>query len=570
MTTIDPMQQALLGQIGRSRGNDPRRSLAASLVRLSPPPAPINNSGSGLAYALTQGLNGFVGGRMMRDADDSEQAREAQAFDRYSNFITQQRQAQATELEAARNPPAAIPASMPQPMPQAPMPAAQPSPAMAGPVRAPADIGRYIEEASAATGIPVEILTAKIRQESNFNPLARGRAGEIGLAQIMPSTARQPGFGMQPVDPEALRDPRANVMFGAQYLRARAGEGVDWNNPEHVDRAFRAYNGGGDPNYVPNVRRWMPQGEQAAPGGAAPAGGVAPQAQPQLDALNIEIERVGRVAATGNPMAQTYLQELRDRRGMMIAQQGRMDQQSFQAQQAAEAQRAREAQAQQQREFQAEQARQAAADRTAQAELQARLAREGREAERGRLSPAEITLREETEDRLAGTVSARNALTEALRLSPQAFAGPLAELRGRAVGVTGMDPATASATTQFGSIMTEQALSQLRSIFGGNPTEGERRILIDMQASPSMSRIEREDLINRALAAVRTREAAARARLDEVVSGQYGRVRQPGETGSPTQQAAGAPVQVRTPEEAARLPRGTRIILPDGSEGVVP
>ena len=35
-------------------------------------------------------------------------------------------------------------------------------------------------------------------------------------------------------------------------------------------------------------------------------------------------------------------------------------------------------------------------------------------------------------------------------------------------------------------------------------------------------------------------------------------------------QRNGLPVQVNTPEQAHQLPRGTRIILPDGSEGVVP
>jgi hypothetical protein len=72
MATIDPMQQALLGQIARPR-QDGRRSLASSLMRLSPPPAPINNAGAGLAYALTQGLQGYMGGRMLREEDEREQ-----------------------------------------------------------------------------------------------------------------------------------------------------------------------------------------------------------------------------------------------------------------------------------------------------------------------------------------------------------------------------------------------------------------------------------------------------------------------------------------------------------------
>lgn len=41
-------------------------------------------------------------------------------------------------------------------------------------------------------------------------------------------------------------------------------------------------------------------------------------------------------------------------------------------------------------------------------------------------------------------------------------------------------------------------------------------------------------------------------------------------TGRDDPAATGSPVRVNTPDEARRLPPGTRIILPDGSEGVVP
>lgn len=143
------------------------------------------------------------------------------------------------------------------------------------------------------------------------------------------------------------------------------------------------------------------------------------------------------------------------------------------------------------------------------------------------LSPAEIQLREETETALGNIQGARGSLTQALQLSPQAYAGPLAETRGAAAGATGYDSGTSVATRQFSSIMTEQALTQLRSIFGGSPTEGERAILLQMQASANMSRAEREALIRRALASVERREALTRRRLEEIVGGDYGRA-QPG------------------------------------------
>ena len=113
------------------------------------------------------------------------------------------------------------------------------------------------ESASKRTGIPLDVLVAQAKQESGFRTDAVGRAGEIGLHQIKPSTAAKPGFGMSGIDPTTLKDPNVNINFAADYLRARAGPGVDFSNPRAVDAALAHFNGGGDPNYIANVRRHM-------------------------------------------------------------------------------------------------------------------------------------------------------------------------------------------------------------------------------------------------------------------------------------------------------------------------
>jgi soluble lytic murein transglycosylase-like protein len=127
----------------------------------------------------------------------------------------------------------------------------------------------YFQEASRETGIPVDRLIAQGRQESSLNANAVGGAGELGVMQIHPKTAAAPGFGMAPVDPATLRSARDNIMFGARYLKARMGAGADPNDAATWERGLAGYNGGGDPNYVANVTRYLP-----APGGA-PARGVA-------------------------------------------------------------------------------------------------------------------------------------------------------------------------------------------------------------------------------------------------------------------------------------------------------
>lgn len=115
-----------------------------------------------------------------------------------------------------------------------------------------------IEEVARERGVPPHILGAVLQQESGFNPDATGRAGEIGLGQILPSTAARPGYGLNPVSQEDLRDPRRNIDFSASYIAAR-NPNVDWSNPVAAARALAAnYNAGGDPNYGERIIRLLP------------------------------------------------------------------------------------------------------------------------------------------------------------------------------------------------------------------------------------------------------------------------------------------------------------------------
>jgi hypothetical protein len=154
------------------------------------------------------------------------------------------------------------------------------------------------------------------------------------------------------------------------------------------------------------------------------------------------------------------------------------------------------------------------------------------------LSAAEITLKSEAETNIQGLRLAESALRQALQLSPKAYAGPFASERGAIAGATNVDSATAVATRQFNNIMTEQALAQLRPIFGGSPTEGERKVLLENQSRANISRPEREAILERAIETVQARLRNAEKTLSEVSRGEYGRV-QP--SGSSVPPAASAP-----------------------------
>ena len=69
-------------------------------------------------------------------------------------------------------------------------------------------------------GVPIALAHAVVTVESNYRPNARGRAGEVGLMQIKPATARMMGYSGSV---KGLYDPETNIRFGMKYL-AKAHE----------------------------------------------------------------------------------------------------------------------------------------------------------------------------------------------------------------------------------------------------------------------------------------------------------------------------------------------------------
>ncbi|MCZ2328675.1 lytic transglycosylase domain-containing protein [Bartonella sp. F02] len=63
--------------------------------------------------------------------------------------------------------------------------------------------------------VPIDLAHAVINVESSYKVFSKGAAGEIGLMQIKPSTARWLGFNGSVQD---LYDPRTNLEYGIRYL----------------------------------------------------------------------------------------------------------------------------------------------------------------------------------------------------------------------------------------------------------------------------------------------------------------------------------------------------------------
>jgi len=84
------------------------------------------------------------------------------------------------------------------------------------------EIAQIIYEEATKRDIDPYLLAAMAYRESHFRPNARGKCGEYGLIQIMPSTGRwiAKKLGYNDWEPEQMMDLRMNIEFAAYYLWA--------------------------------------------------------------------------------------------------------------------------------------------------------------------------------------------------------------------------------------------------------------------------------------------------------------------------------------------------------------
>jgi len=88
---------------------------------------------------------------------------------------------------------------------------------------------REVGEAAVRAGVDRFLVAAVAREESNFFPGARSRAGARGLMQLMPDTARGLALrrGLTFGDGDLLDEPAPNLQLGAAYLAALLAEFPD-------------------------------------------------------------------------------------------------------------------------------------------------------------------------------------------------------------------------------------------------------------------------------------------------------------------------------------------------------
>lgn len=171
-------------------------------------------------------------------------------------------------------------------------------------------------------------------------------------------------------------------------------------------------------------------------------------------------------------------------------------------------------------------------------------------AAQGGPSASDKEARRAAEDAVAQAQSGLRTINRALELNSTAYTGWTANARANVLGQMGVQ--SAQDTQIFRNSAMSGVLSSLKSIFGGNPTEGERKILLEVEGAVDAPERVRGEILSRAKQAAEERIALNQRRIAEL--------------GGSTPQTGVRSVQ--TPAEAQALPLGTRYRTPDGREYV--
>lgn len=156
-------------------------------------------------------------------------------------------------------------------------------------------------------------------------------------------------------------------------------------------------------------------------------------------------------------------------------------------------------------------------------EFQTRVRQLTGEGRGGQMTPAAEKQLFELEDKNVAGESVIANLERALEINAKAYSGPLAGARRTAARII---PGLAEsegvvATTELENIVIANALGQLRAVFGGMPTEGERAILIQLQGSINMTPAERAIIFRQAKEAAQRRIEANKNKINSLKSGSY-------------------------------------------------
>lgn len=145
-----------------------------------------------------------------------------------------------------------------------------------------------------------------------------------------------------------------------------------------------------------------------------------------------------------------------------------------------------------------------------------------------------------------------SSLRRAKTLSKNAMGFPGAGYVAQAGSLIGSP--VAIDTAELDNLVGTTALSQLKTIFGGNPTEGERKILLELQGSSAKPDAVRQKIYDTAIQMAERRLELKRQQARELREGTYFRPGAGGQQTAPQPQAPIGPVGPEPPQRAQAAP----------------
>jgi len=147
-------------------------------------------------------------------------------------------------------------------------------------------------------------------------------------------------------------------------------------------------------------------------------------------------------------------------------------------------------------------------------------ARKATEAQK--LSPTETKMLDEGIQTLGALNDSISVLARAFAINPDTFDGTWAGIAQQKV-TEQMDPddPRVLATRAQRNLLGRGAIEKLRASFGGNPTEGERAALMDLEGLDSKSKTERELIMANTYRLLKARKIREQERVNLIRSGQF-------------------------------------------------
>ena len=128
---------------------------------------------------------------------------------------------------------------------------------------------------------------------------------------------------------------------------------------------------------------------------------------------------------------------------------------------------------------------------------------------------------QEADDMVRLNKASVGTVEQALKVNEKAWEGPLASPLTAKVDAWITGDESSKATLEYDNLTKTLALESLKSTFGGNPTEGERQILLDLQGSVDQPKTVRKEILERFKAKAEKRVQFNRWRANALRNGDY-------------------------------------------------